>query len=87
MMKLASSRMDCFPELAKVVAETLGIDLQRVTPDLNADAVDTWDSLSHLRLITAVEKHFDFRMTMEEVMSLGNVGDLAVVVSRHLGTA
>jgi acyl carrier protein len=86
-MMLASSRMDCYPELAKVVAETLGIEVKRVTPDLNAEAVDTWDSLSHLRLITAVEKHFNLRMTMEEVMSLSNVGDLAVVVSRHLGTA
>lgn len=86
-MKLVASRMDCFPEVAKVVADTLGIELQRVTPELNADAVDTWDSLSHLRLITAVEKRFEMRMTMDEVMSLGNVGDLAAVVNRHLGTA
>ena len=76
---------ELFDELASVIAGTLGIDRARVRPELSAEAVDEWDSLNHLRLITAVEKHFAIRMTMEEVMSLANVGDLATIVVGHQG--
>lgn len=76
---------ELFDELALVIAETLGIDRARVTPELSAEAVDQWDSLNHLRLITAVESQFAIRMTMEEVISMASVGDLAAVVGRHRG--
>lgn len=78
-------RDEIFDEVASIIAGTLGIDRARVTPELSAEAVDEWDSLNHLRLITAVEKQFAIRMTMEEVMSLANVGDLATIIGRHRG--
>jgi acyl carrier protein len=72
-----------FPLLASLVAETLGIDEARVVPELSAETVEEWDSLNHLRLITAVEKQFQIRLSMEEVISLTNIGDLAQVVAHH----
>lgn len=72
-----------FPVLASLVAETLGIDEQSVVPELSAESVDEWDSLNHLRLITAVEHHFQIHLSMEEILSLTDVGDLAQVVARH----
>ena len=80
---LLSTRDNVFPMLASVVAETLGIDEERVVPELSAETVEEWDSLNHLRLITAVEKQFHIRLSMEEVMSLANVGDLAQAVVNH----
>jgi acyl carrier protein len=72
-----------FPVLTSLVSETLGIDEERVVPELSAETVDEWDSLNHLRLITAVEKRFDIRLSMEEVMSLASIGDLAQAVANH----
>ena len=78
-------RDELFDQVSSIVASTLGIEQARVDPELSADAVDEWDSLNHLRLITAVERYFGIRMTMEEVMSLASVGDLDKIVRRHRG--
>jgi acyl carrier protein len=54
-----------------------------VTPELSADDVDGWDSLSHLRLVLSVEKAFKIKFTAAEVSKLKNVGELqSLVVSK-----
>jgi acyl carrier protein len=47
-----------------------------IRPDMTANDVDGWDSLSHVNLILAVEKEFDIKFTVKEIMSFKNVGDL-----------
>jgi acyl carrier protein len=38
--------------------------------------VDGWDSLAHIQLVVAVEKHFDIKLTSEEILSWKNVGEM-----------
>ncbi len=52
-----------------------------VTPQLTADDVDGWDSLSHIRLMLTVEKAFGVRFSASEVGKLKNVGDLVSLIS------
>ncbi|HLU26271.1 MAG TPA: acyl carrier protein [Longimicrobiales bacterium] len=73
---------EVFGRLARIVADTFGIDSGTVTPEMTAEDVPNWDSLNHLRLISAVEAHFGIRFTMAEVMGFQNVGDLLAVVER-----
>jgi acyl carrier protein len=47
-----------------------------VTPELTAAKVPEWDSLSHLVLITEVEKHFQIKFKLKELISMGCVGDM-----------
>jgi len=47
--------------------------------------VPGWDSLSHARLIVAVEEHFGIRTTMREVIRLENVGQMISLVASKLG--
>lgn len=76
---------ETFSRLTRIIADTFGIDPASVTPETTADDVDSWDSLNHLRLITAVEQQFSVRLSMSEIMSLENVGDLASVLQRSGG--
>lgn len=42
--------------------------------------VEGWDSLAHIRLIIAIEKYFDLRLTAAEITNLNNVGDIGLLL-------
>lgn len=47
-----------------------------VKEDTKASDIEEWDSLTHIRVITAIEKHFKIRFEMNELLTFNNVGDL-----------
>jgi acyl carrier protein len=54
-------------------------------PEMTANDVDGWDSLSHVNLILSVEKGFGIRFSQKELLTFKNVGDLARSIERKLG--
>ncbi|GFO60970.1 acyl carrier protein [Geomonas silvestris] len=59
-------------------------DSIEIRPDLTANDVDGWDSLSHVNLITTVEAKFGIRFTQKELLKQRNVGDLLTDIDRKL---
>lgn len=51
-------------------------DTIQIRPDMTADDIDGWDSLSHINLITAVEAKFKIRFSRKELLIMKNIGDL-----------
>ncbi|MEE9139715.1 MAG: acyl carrier protein [Alphaproteobacteria bacterium] len=64
--------------------ETFENDVLEVRADMTAEDIEGWDSLSHIRLIVALEREFGIRFTAAEVSGLANVGDLIACISRKL---
>jgi acyl carrier protein len=62
-------------------------DSIEIAPEMTANDVDGWDSLSHINLITAIESKFNFRFTQKELMKQRNVGDLIADIDRKLAGA
>lgn len=44
--------------------------------EMSAKDVDKWDSLSHLTMISEVEKAFGVKFKLKELVSMKNVGDM-----------
>jgi acyl carrier protein len=49
-----------------------------------AGEVPGWDSLSHVRIISAVEAEYGIRFKTLDLLKLRNVGDLQVLVDRQI---
>lgn len=55
-----------------------------INPETTANDVDAWDSLSHLNMISAVEKEFDIKFKLKDLVKLKNVGDLQRIIEVKL---
>jgi acyl carrier protein len=47
-----------------------------LTEELDASKVKEWDSLNHISLVVAIEGEFGVELTVPELASMKNVGDL-----------
>lgn len=50
-------------------------------PEMTSNNVDNWDSLSHLTLISTIEKEFGISFKLKELIQLKSVGDLMHIIS------
>jgi acyl carrier protein len=71
--------------LKGVILKELDLDAYDLDADTTADQVPGWDSLSHVRILSAVEREYGVRFATMEVLRLNNVGDLQALVDRKKG--
>jgi acyl carrier protein len=81
-----NTALDMEIRLREIVADVLDVDPQ-ITDDFSRDDESGWDSMAHLRLITAVEQAFGLKFTMQEIEEIRSYGDLRDRVAAHLGGA
>ena len=62
--------------LREIMAEVLDLDPVRIDESFARGGAPSWDSLAHLRLITALEEAFGMRFTMKEVGELDRFSKL-----------
>jgi acyl carrier protein len=69
------------PRLQSLIAEMLDVPEDRIDADTRRDQIEAWDSLNHLQLVTAIEREFGVKLTMDEIASVDTAGDLDRLVS------
>ncbi len=75
------SRDEILAAIREVMADVFDTDVDGVGEDTTANDIEEWDSLSHIRLIVAVERKFKVKFTNSEIESLNRVGDLVTLVT------
>lgn len=68
--------------LRELVAEVLEIPPAAVSSELRRADVDSWDSMNHLRLVTAIEQEYGAAFTMEEIERIQTLADIEAVIGR-----
>jgi acyl carrier protein len=83
---MMNAALDLETRLRQIVSDVLDVDPQ-ITDAFSRDDESGWDSMAHLRLITAVEHAFGIKFTMKEIEEIRSYGDLRDRVAAHHGGA
>jgi acyl carrier protein len=75
---------EIFHKLTDVLRRVFDDDRLVARPELTADDVDGWDSLTNIRFVLSVERAFGLRLTAGDVAGLQNIGDLARVIQQRI---
>lgn len=63
-------------EVQEIFQDVLDNEDIELANETTAEDVEEWDSLSHIQLIVAIEKHFKIKFTSREILSWKNVGEM-----------
>ena len=55
-----------------------------LTETTTADDVDGWESITHMMIISEVEKQFGIKFKLMDLMNMNNVGDLIKTIEKEL---
>ncbi len=71
-------------KLIKIFQTTFNEESLSLTDELTANDVDNWDSLTHMILISEIEKDFNIKFKLKELNKMKNVGALIEIINSKL---
>lgn len=80
-----SSTDGILKRVGEIMADTFDLDDLTATRETTAGDVEEWDSLSHVRLIVAIERAFKIKFSNAEIERLRNVGGLVDAIASKTG--
>lgn len=69
-------RKEILSQINEIFIDTLDNEEIVINESTQASDVDDWDSLTHIMLVVAIEKHFKIKFTAAEIQSWKNVGEM-----------
>lgn len=78
--------MELIAKLNEIFCEVFDDDDIKITPEMTANDIDGWDSLSHVNLIVTIETKFNIRFSQKELLTFKKVGDLLDSIQSKINT-
>ena len=78
------NREEVFIAVQDIFKDIFDEDDMVVESITNPDLIEEWDSLNHINLIAAIEKEFEIKFPLQEIMELNNVGVIIDLVMTKL---
>ncbi len=70
------NRLEVLDQVQEIFRDILDEEELVLENETTAEDVEGWDSLTHIQLVVAIEKHFKFKFTSKEILSWKNVGEM-----------
>lgn len=72
--------MDIYAKLTPIFRDVFDRDDVTPTAEMTSHDIEEWDSLSHIRLVVAIEEEFGIKFSVGDLNKLKNVGELVAIV-------
>lgn len=76
--------MEILKEVNTIFVNVLENDSLVITRETAAVDVEEWDSLNHIQLIIAIEKHFKMKFSSQEIRRWKNVGEMCDAIATRI---
>ncbi|WP_271766985.1 acyl carrier protein [Aquimarina algiphila] len=78
------NKEEIFSKVKEAFVKVLEHDNFQLTDTTTADDVDGWESITHMMIISEVEKSFGVKFKLMDLMNMNNVGDLIRTIESEL---
>ena len=68
--------------LKRTILAQLDVEDWEIVDSTTAGMVPGWDSLSHIKIIIAIENEYKIRFQTKETIRLKNIGELQALIDR-----
>lgn len=78
-------RTEILAQVQEIFRTVLKNEAVVLTDEMTAEDVPGWDSLTHVVLISEIEKHFGIRFSIREMLSWKTVGKMVESIVKKIG--
>lgn len=77
------NKEDILNKINHVFHDILGHKNFSLSNNTSANDVEGWDSITHIMIISEIEKEFDIKFKLMDLMNMDNVGDLINIITKE----
>lgn len=67
--------------LHTILEETFDDEATQFSKDTKREDIEAWDSLGHIRLLTAIEEEFKIKFSLDEIENIINIKQIEKLIS------
>ncbi len=76
--------MEIIEELQEIFRGIFDDEELVISRDTTAEDIEDWDSLTHMQLITEIEKKFGIKFTTDEIVKASDLGEFIDIIEKKL---
>jgi len=78
------TREEVFDGVQDIFRDIFDEDDMIISDTTSSDKIEDWDSLNHINLVSAIEKEFEIKFSLGELITLKNVGAMVDLMLEKL---
>lgn len=79
------TREEILAKVEEIFRDVLANQSIVLNEETTADDIEEWSSLTHVQLISAMEKELNIKFSLREMMSWQNVGEIVNSIEKKIG--
>jgi len=73
-----------FNQLKRIMSDILEVSLDNINEDSSPDNIEQWDSLSHIKLVMAIEAEFEVKLSPEDMTDMLSVKLIKIILEQKI---